>query len=98
MSNMRSLQFRVRLSDKTASLAILLLLLFGLSAPSLAQKPATLRRIEFVGLKKLTAPQAIEASGLKIGDPISPDVIDAAAEKLMQSGLFRKLGYKLRTT
>ena len=98
MSYMRSLQFRVRLSDKTASLAILLLLLFGSSAPCLAQKPATLRRIEFVGLKKLTAPQAIEASGLKVGNPISPDVIDAAAEKLMQSGLFKKLGYKVRTT
>ena len=76
----------------------LLTLLFVLSSDGLAQKQTTLRRIEFVGLKKLTGQQVIDASGLKVGDPINPDVIDAAAEKLMQSGLFKKLGYKLRTT
>jgi outer membrane protein assembly factor BamA len=65
--------------------------------PCLAQKPATLRRIEFVGLRKMTAPQAIEASGLKVGDPFTPEIVDAAAEKLMQSGLFKKLGYRVRT-
>ena len=72
-------------------------LLLALSSICLAQKPATLRRVEFVGLKKMTAPQAIDASGLKVGDPINSQVIDAAAEKLMQSGLFKKLGYKVTT-
>jgi len=55
-----------------------------------------LRRLEFVGLKKMTEQQAVNASGLKIGDPINPQIIDAAAEKLMQSGLFRKVGYRVR--
>ena len=67
------------------------------SSPCPAQQPATLRQIEFVGLKKLTPQQVIDASGLKVGDTINPDVIDAAAEKLMQSGLFRRVGYKVRT-
>jgi len=67
-------------------------------SPCGAQKQFTLRRVEFVGLKKLSAQKVIGASGLKVGDLISPDIVDAAAEKLIQSGLFKKLGYKLRTT
>ena len=81
-----------------ASAVALLTLLFVLSSDGLAQQSVTLRRIEFVGLKKLTGQQVIDASGLKVGDMINTNIIDAAAEKLMQSGLFKKLGYKLRTT
>jgi outer membrane protein assembly factor BamA len=72
-------------------------LLILISSPCLAQQQTILRRIEVVGLRKMTAPQAIEASGLKIGDPFTPAIVDAAAEKLMQSGLFKKLGYRVRT-
>jgi len=67
-------------------------------SPGHAQQQVTLRRIEFVGLKRLTPQQVIEASGLKVGDKIDSQTIDAAANKLLQSGLFRRLGYKLRTT
>src|SRR5437016_2349110 len=81
-----------------ASAAALLTLLFVLNSDGLAQQSVTLRRIEFVGLKKLTAQQVIDASGLKVGDMINTNIIDAAAEKLMQSGWFKRLGYKLRTT
>ena len=75
----------------------LLTLLFVLNSDGLAQQSVTLRKIEFIGLKKLTGQQVIDASGLKVGDTINPNIIDAAAEKLMQSGLFKKLGYKVRT-
>jgi outer membrane protein assembly factor BamA len=78
-------------------LAAFVSLLIVLSSPCLAQKPTTLRRIEFVGLKRMTVPQAIEASGLKVGEPFTPEIVDAAADKLMQSGLFKKLGYRVRT-
>jgi outer membrane protein assembly factor BamA len=67
-------------------------------SPCRAQKKFTLRRVEVVGLKKLSPQKVIDASGLKVGDTISPDMIDAAAEKLVESGLFKKLGYKLRTS
>jgi outer membrane protein assembly factor BamA len=73
------------------------LLCLLLSSVCLAQNPVTLRRIEFIGLKKLTSQQVLEASGLKVGDRVSPQQIDAAADKLMQSGMFKKLGYKVRT-
>ncbi len=76
---------------------VLLCLLIVISSPCSAQNQTTLRRIEFVGLKKMTVPQAIKASGLKVGDPFSPAIADAAADKLMQSGLFKKLGYRVRT-
>jgi len=79
------------------SVPIVLALLFVSSTPCRAQQPVTLRRIEFVGLKRLTAQQVIDASGLKVGDNVTREAIDAAAEKLMQSGLFKKLGYKVRT-
>jgi outer membrane protein assembly factor BamA len=76
---------------------LVLTLLVCIGSPAAAQKPAVLRHIEFVGLKKLSSQQLIEVSGLKIGDPINPQVIDAAADKLMQSGMFKRLGYKVRT-
>ncbi|HMJ24592.1 MAG TPA: POTRA domain-containing protein [Pyrinomonadaceae bacterium] len=90
--------FSSRAWSKRAALpGILTTFLILLSSPCLAQKPPTLRRIEFVGLRKMTALQAIEASGLKVGDPFTPEIVDAAADKLMQSGLFKKLGYRVRT-
>ena len=79
---------------KFVPLVLALLLMSGSLCP--AQQPVTLRRIEFVGLKRMTGQQAIDASGLKVGDKVSRDVIDAAADKLMQSGLFRRLSYKVR--
>ena len=76
----------------------LLALLFVSSSPGRAQQPTILRRIEFVGLKKLNRQQVLDASGLKVGDPASQAIFDAAADKLMQSGLFSKLSYKVRST
>jgi len=76
---------------------VLVLLLLAISVCP-AQQPLTLRRIEFVGLKRLAPQQVIDASGLKVGDRVTREAIDNAAEKLLQSGLFRRLGYKLRTT
>src|SRR4030081_1977509 len=70
-----------------ALLTMLPALLFVSHSPCFAQKPVVLRRIEFVGLKKLTSQQVIDASGLKVGSTINPQVLDAAADKLMQSGM-----------
>ena len=98
MSNTGRQQFRVRHWHKGVALGtILLALLLVSSSPCAAQKPVTLQRIEFVGLRKLTSQEVIAASGLKVGDTVNQQIIDAAADKLMQSGLFRKLGYKVRT-
>ena len=62
-----------------------------------AQKPTRLIKIEVVGNKRVTQQQVIETSQLKIGQTVDPAVLDAAAEKLMQSGLFKTLSYRVRT-
>jgi outer membrane protein assembly factor BamA len=76
------------------------ILLAGLWSATIcsAQKQARLTKIEVVGLKHITQEQVIASSELKIGQAIDTSVIDAAAEKLMQSGLFKTLTYRLRTT
>src|SRR5258707_15272580 len=64
----------------------------------LAQKPLRLVKIEVLGNKRVTPEQVIATSQLQIGQPIDTSMADAAAEKLMQSGLFKTLSYRLRTT
>jgi outer membrane protein assembly factor BamA len=90
--------FRWHLLQRLAFVPLVLVLLLVASSPCPARQALTLRRIEFVGLKRLSPQQVIEASGLKVGDKVNQERIDAAAATLVQSGLFRRLGYKLRTT
>jgi len=62
-----------------------------------SQQAARLERIQFTGLKKVSADQAVELSELKIGQIIDAGVLDAAAARLLQSGLFKKLGYRVHS-
>jgi outer membrane protein assembly factor BamA len=62
-----------------------------------AQERLTLERIEFVGQKRLTISQLTSLSELKIGQVVDRDIFDAAAGKLLQSGLLRKLSYRVRS-
>jgi len=63
-----------------------------------AQGKARLTKIEVVGLKRITQEELITASQLQIGQTVDSGVLDAASEKLMQSGLFKTLRYRLRAT
>jgi outer membrane protein assembly factor BamA len=63
-----------------------------------AQQATRLERIEFVGLKKLTSDQVIALSGLTIGQQVNQEIFDAAAAKLLQTGLFRRLSYRVHGT
>src|ERR1041385_5229602 len=62
-----------------------------------AQTPRKIAGIETVGLETLTTESVIATSGLKIGDTFSVEATDAAAERLVSSGLFKKVGYRTRT-
>jgi outer membrane protein assembly factor BamA len=88
--------FRQQLLHGFPKSVLLVLALLMVSGSLCHAQQVTLRKIEFVGLKRLTPQQVIDASGLKIGGKADRDTIDAAADKLMQSGLFRRLGYKVR--
>ncbi len=57
-----------------------------------------LEKIQIVGLKRLTTDQVIALSGLQTGQVIDPAALDAASAKLLQSGLFRRLSYRVRST
>jgi outer membrane protein assembly factor BamA len=61
-----------------------------------AQTGQKIAKIETEGLQALTTETVITSSGLKIGETFSVDALDAAAERLLSSGLFKKVGYRTR--
>ena len=66
-----------------------------LSAAVPAQTRARLAKIEVLGIKRMTTAQVIALTGLEIGQPIDNSLLDAASDKLLKSGLFRHLSYRV---
>lgn len=67
-------------------------------AVALAQQPGrTIAKIEIEGLQRLSADEVIATSGLKIGATFSIEELDAAGQRLVDSGLFAKVGYRTTT-
>lgn len=62
----------------------------------LAQSGQKIAKIDTEGLQTLTSETVIATSGLKVGDAFSVEATDAAAERLVNSGLFKKVGYSTR--
>lgn len=63
----------------------------------LAQPARNIARIEIEGLQNLTRENVVEMTGLKTGEAFSLGAIDAAAQRLIDSGLFKNVGYRTRT-
>jgi|ERR1044072_2786264 outer membrane protein assembly factor BamA len=63
---------------------------------SAAQAQNTLRKIEIIGLQRLSPDQVIQSSGLQVGQTIDQSMIEAASDKLMKSGLLRSVSYRVR--
>jgi len=76
----------------------LFIFLPSFTMPVAAQQAMRLERIQVVGLKRLTTDQVVALSGLQTGQMIDNAALDAAAGKLLQSGLFRRLAYRVRST
>jgi len=57
-----------------------------------------LTKIEFEGLERVRPEDALARSGLQAGQAATIEEIEAAAERLSQSGLFRQLGYSVKGT
>lgn len=74
-----------------------MILMLGFSPTCEAQERTTLRKVEIVGLQRLPSDQVLAASGLKVGDLVDRTTIDAAAEKLMRSGWFMSVDYRVST-
>src|SRR5687767_12520079 len=71
-----------------------LMILVVLAMP--AYQNLTIQKIEFEGLKRLSTEEVVATTGLKTGDRFALASLDAAAQKLMDSGLFNKVAYKTR--
>lgn len=82
------------MKTKLLQLAILLVLLLALTVA--AQSNFKIAKIEFEGLNRLSADEMIESTGLKIGDPFSLASLDAAAQRLVDSGNFKNVAYRTR--
>src|SRR5216683_7367354 len=84
-----------------ASLGALLLLLLTAGFLASAQTPdaaaAALREIHAEGEKLLTEAQVVAITGLIPGAQIGRNDLQAAADKLVQSGLFAKVSYNFQT-
>lgn len=61
-----------------------------------AQDRTTLRKVEILGLQQRSPDQVIATTGLKVGELIDASMIDAAADKLMRSGWFQSVNYRVR--
>src|ERR1700726_2805314 len=84
---------------RTASIALMLAILFAVSAWAQGDTIATapLREIRAEGLKCLPEPQGAALSGLQIGAQVGKDDLQGAADKLVQSGLFAKVRYNFQS-
>lgn len=76
---------------------LLAILLIASSAFAFAQDARVIGKIEFEGLNQIAANEALATSGLKPDQPFKVDEVDAAAQRLIDSGLFNKISYRTRT-
>lgn len=64
--------------------------------PVAAQQNFKIAKIDFEGLNRLSADEVMAHTGLKVGDRFSLAALDAAGQRLVDSGLFKNVGYKTR--
>jgi outer membrane protein assembly factor BamA len=67
------------------------------AAPAAPAATAPLREIRAEGLKSISEPQVAAVSSLQIGAQVGKDDLQAAADKLVQSGLFAKVNYNFQS-
>jgi outer membrane protein assembly factor BamA len=84
-----------------ACLASLSLLLVPAGFPTTAQTPdnatAPLHELHAEGAKFLTEAQVLSLTGLQLGSSVGKSDLQAAADHLVQSGLFAKVNYSFQT-
>jgi outer membrane protein insertion porin family len=76
-------------------LCVSLVLLIA-ALPAVSRQNFTIEKIEFEGLQRLSVEECITTAGLKAGDPFAVASLDVAAQRLIDSGLFKNVAYKTR--
>lgn len=78
-------------------LLILGFLLLSPTGLAYVQDGRVIAKIEFEGLHQIAVSEAVATTGLKTDQPFKVDEVDAAAQRLLDSGLFSRVGYRTRT-
>src|SRR5262245_15754818 len=78
-------------------LLLILLLAISLTLPA-QQQSFKIAKIEFEGLTTASLSETVESTGLKTGQTFDVAAVDAAAQRLVDSGLFKSVGYKTHAT
>jgi outer membrane protein insertion porin family len=81
------------MNTKLAWLPLIFLLMI---LPVAAQQNFKIAKIEFEGLNRLSSEDMIATTGLKVGEPFSLATLDAAAQRLIDSGNFKNVAYRTR--
>lgn len=78
---------------------VLVLLTAVVTATAVGEQQRTLKlgSVDVVGAKRYTAADVAKLAGLTAGQPITPEGLTQAAERLGQSGLFKTLAFKYVT-
>jgi len=83
---------------RTRPLWLSLVLVLQFIIPGAAQQTFKIAKIEFEGLNRLSTDEAIATTNLKTGDTFDLSALDAAAQKLVDSGQFKNVAYRTRST
>src|SRR5688572_2033980 len=86
------------ISLSRTALLLVVALLISCATSSFGQDARKITQIDTEGLQVLSRENVIAMTELKIGDAFSVGVVDAAAQRLLDSGLFKNVGYRTRTT
>jgi outer membrane protein assembly factor BamA len=78
---------------KSLSCFVLIIMTFAI----VSAQTRTIAKIEAEGLKQLSIDEVVATSGLRNGAPFSVADLDAAAQRLVDSGLFDRVGYRTTT-
>ena len=81
-----------------APLLLAIALQISCATISFGQAARKIAQIDTEGLQTLSRDNVIAMIELKVGDPFSVGAVDAAAQRLIDSGLFKNVGYRTRTT
>ena len=77
---------------------LLLPVLLAFCLNAFAQQTFKIAKIEFEGLNRLSADELIATTELKVGQQFELSALDAAAQRLVDSGLFKNVAYRTRPT
>ena len=90
----------VRLSSYLTRLASLLICIGFLPSFAVAQNASPrswkLASVTVIGAKRFAPPQIVAATGLRTGDTVSNEKLDAAAQRLSDSGAFQTVRYSFK--